>query len=353
MWLKTFHNDEALGEKTALLLDYGRYNTTCFEVEVKAGDWIYVMVDAEVPGQCDVLETITYTKRVYQDAETCDHENTEIRGAVAATCTEPGYTGDTYCIDCGEKLATGEAIEATGHGETQLRNAKEPTCTEAGYTGDTHCTVCGEKLAEGEAIAPLGHNYEDGSCTRCGEEDPHALPENPFTDVKEGDYYFTPILWAVKQGITNGTTPTTFSPENPCTRGQIVTFLWRAFGSPEPTSTENPFTDVPETVYYYKAILWAVEQGITTGTTATTFSPEDTCTRGQVATFLWRACGKPAPQGSENPFSDVPETVYYYEPILWAVENGITNGTGNGKFSPEDSCTRGQIVTFLYRALAE
>ena len=353
MWLKTFHNDEAVGEKTALLLDYGRYNTTYFEVEVKAGDWIYVMVDAEVPGQCDVLETVTYTKRVYQDAETCDHENTEIRGAVAATCTEPGYTGDTYCIDCGEKLATGEAIAATGHGETQLRNAKEPTCTEAGYTGDTHCTVCGEKLAEGEAIAPLGHNFADGSCTRCGEEDPNALPENPFTDVKEGDYYFTPILWAVKQGITNGTTPDTFSPENPCTRGQIVTFLWRAFGSPEPTSRENPFTDVPETVYYYKAILWAVEQGITTGTTATTFSPEDTCTRGQVATFLWRACGKPAPQGSENPFSDVPETVYYYEPILWAVENGITNGTGNGKFSPEDSCTRGQIVTFLYRALAE
>ena len=115
----------------------------------------------------------------------------------------------------------------------------------------------------------------------------------------------------------------------------------------------NPFTDVPETMYYYKAILWAVEQGITTGTSATTFSPESTCTRGQVATFLWRACGKPAPATGENPFSDVSSSVYYYEPILWAVEQGITNGTGNGKFSPEDSCTRGQIVTFLYRALAK
>jgi len=253
-----------------------------------------------------------------------------------------------YCTICETVL-----MEECKHSQTELRAAVAATCTEPGYSGDTYCIDCGEKLAEGEAIAPLGHNYEDGICTNCGEEDPNALPENPFTDVKEGDYYFTPILWAVENGITNGTSATEFSPEAPCTRGQIVTFLWRAFGSPEPTSTENPFTDVPENMYYYKAILWAVEQGITTGTSATTFSPEATCTRGQVATFLWRACGKLAPQGSENPFTDVPETVYYYEPILWAVENGITNGTGNGKFSPEDSCTRGQIVTFLYRALAE
>ena len=233
------------------------------------------------------------------------------------------------------------------HEEPELRDEIVPTCTKDGYTGDLYCANCGELIENGRNIDALGHQYEDGSCIRCGEI------YNPFGDVSESSYYYDPVLWAVQKGITNGTTPTTFSPYDPCTRGQIVTFLWRAFGSPEPEKDENPFTDVPENMYYYKAILWAVEQGITTGTSATTFSPEDTCTRGQVATFLWRACGKPEPQGSENPFTDVPETVYYYEPILWAVENGITNGTGNGKFSPEDSCTRGQIVTFLYRALAK
>ena len=171
--------------------------------------------------------------------------------------------------------------------------------------------------------------------------------------MPESSYYYGPILWAVQQGITNGTSPTEFSPEAPCTRGQIVTFLWRAFGSPEPKMAFNPFSDVSEELYYYKAVLWAVEQGITTGTGSGSFSPEATCTRGQVATFLWRACGKEAPSGSGKPFSDVPETAYYYLPILWAVEQGITNGTGSGAFSPEAYCTRGQIVTFLYRALGE
>ena len=170
--------------------------------------------------------------------------------------------------------------------------------------------------------------------------------------MAESDYFYTPVLWAVKEGITTGTTETTFSPYDNCTRGQVVTFLWRAYGCPEPTTTENPFTDVPENIYYYKAILWAVEEGITTGITATEFGPEMTCTRGQVATFLWRAAGKPAPTGEGEGFTDVPETVYYYEPILWAAENGITTGTGDGLFSPEESCTRAQIVTFLYRALA-
>ena len=336
--------------------------------------------------------------------------------AKAATCTEIGWAAYDTCTRCdyttyAEIPATGHTPAAAVR-----ENEIAPTCTAAGsYDEVVYCSVCKAELSrEKKTVDPLGHDwdaptytwaddYSTATASRvCKNDKSHVESEtvkttskvtkeatyeeegeitytavftnkaflsqtktvatpkltkpvenNPFTDVKEGDYYFTPILWAVEQGITNGTTPDTFSPENPCTRGQIVTFLWRAFGSPEPTSTENPFTDVPETVYYYKAILWAVEQGITTGTTATTFSPEATCTRGQVATFLWRACGKPAPQGSENPFTDVSETVYYYEPILWAVENGITNGTGNGKFSPEDSCTRGQIVTFLYRALAE
>ena len=183
-----------------------------------------------------------------------------------------------------------------------------------------------------------------------------AIPEkivNPFTDVKEGKYYYDAVLWAVGKGITSGTSATTFSPKNECTREQVVTFLWRAFGSPEPQTTENPFTDVKEGKYYYKAVLWAVEHGITSGTSATTFSPQDVCTREQVVTFLWRAAAKPAPKTSENPFSDVKAGKYYTDAVLWAVEMGITSGTSSTTFSPKDNCIREQIVTFLYRAFVK
>ncbi len=183
-------------------------------------------------------------------------------------------------------------------------------------------------------------------------DDPTEPVENPFEDVAESDYFAEPVLWAVEQGITTGTSAGKFSPERACTRGQIVTFLWRAAGSPEPKSTENPFTDISAKDYYYKAVLWAVENEITTGTGKGKFSPEKPCTRGQVATFLWRAEGKPEPASTENPFGDIASGEYYYDAVLWAVEQGITNGTGKDKFSPDKDCTRGQIVTFLYRAMA-
>ena len=180
-----------------------------------------------------------------------------------------------------------------------------------------------------------------------------ALPVvNPFVDVAAGEYYFDPVMWAVANGITAGTSADRFSPDQDCTRAQVVTFLWRAAGKPEPTTTVNTFVDVVETDYFYKAVLWAVENGITLGTGNGKFSPEQPCTRAQVVTFLWRANGTPAPSTTENPFGDVPAGEYYFNPVLWAVENKITAGTGAGKFSPEDTCTRAQIVTFLYRALA-
>jgi hypothetical protein len=173
-----------------------------------------------------------------------------------------------------------------------------------------------------------------------------------FFDIPLTEYYLDPVLWAAEQNITTGTSQGIFSPERDCTRGQIVTFLWRAAGSPDPTSTTNPFTDVSPEDYYYKAILWAVENSITNGTGNGKFSPDKTCTRGQVATFLWRAKGQPAPTNTESPFKDVDTNAYYYDAVLWAVENGITNGTGKDTFSPDKTCTRGQIVTFLYRAYA-
>ena len=192
------------------------------------------------------------------------------------------------------------------------------------------------------------------------EEEPEEEPErdgdaeNPFTDVAEGDYFYEPVLWAVNHDpvITTGTDADKFSPNQKCTRGQIATFLWRAYGEQEPTSTENPFNDVKENDYFFKAVLWAVEKGITTGTDPGKFSPSAKCTRGQAVTFMWRAAGEPEPTTTENPFDDVKEGDYFYKAVLWAVENEITNGTDPGKFSPNAKCTRGQIVTFLYRAMA-
>ena len=179
-----------------------------------------------------------------------------------------------------------------------------------------------------------------------------AVPiENPFTDVTEDAYYFNPILWAVSKGITNGLSENTFGPDATCTRGQIVTFLWRAKGSPEPQMAFNPFSDVSSSDYFYKAVLWAVEKGITSGMGDGTFAPGAPCTRGQVATFLWRSQGQPSVNG-ENIFTDIAPGAYYYDAVLWAVENSITNGMGDGTFAPDAPCTRGQIVTFLYRAMA-
>ena len=175
--------------------------------------------------------------------------------------------------------------------------------------------------------------------------------ENPFTDVADDAYYADAVIWAVGEGITSGTTAATFTPNAPCTRAQAVTFLWRAAGSPEPESMSS-FADVPADSYYAKAVAWAVEQGITKGTSDTTFSPNATCTRAQIVTFLWRSQKSPASDGV-NPFTDVAADAYYANAVLWAAENGITGGTTATTFSPSSTCTRAQIVTFLYRAFAE
>ena len=179
-----------------------------------------------------------------------------------------------------------------------------------------------------------------------------AAAKGGFMDVPAAAYYADPVAWAVEKGVTNGTSRLTFSPENPCTRGQVVTFLWRASGSPEPKSASNPFVDVKTDDYFYKAVLWAVEQGITNGMELTHFGPETACTRAHVVTFLWRAHEKPA-AGTENPFSDVPSGAYYTDAVLWAVAQKITNGMDAAHFGPDNTCLRGQIVTFLYRDLAK
>lgn len=171
---------------------------------------------------------------------------------------------------------------------------------------------------------------------------------NPFKDVKKSAFYYDAVLWAVEQNITSGVSKTEFGPNAACTRGQTVTFLWRAAGCPNPTTQTNPFKDVKKSDFYYKAVLWAVENNVTAGTSKNTFGPNEACTRGQIVTFMWRSQGAQKVNAS-NPFKDVQKKDFYYNAVLWAVKNNITAGVSKDAFAPGDTCTRGQIVTFLYR----
>ncbi len=176
---------------------------------------------------------------------------------------------------------------------------------------------------------------------------------NQFSDVTDSrKFYYTPVYWAVGKSITSGTSTTAFSPEAECTRAQIVTFLWRAAGTPEPQTQQQQFTDVKTGSFYDKAVRWAVEQGITSGIGGGKFGPSDPCTRGQIVTFLWRYQKTPAAQNPAS-FTDVQNNAFYAKAVAWAVEQGITSGIGGGKFGPADPCTRAQCVTFLYRAVGQ
>lgn len=196
-----------------------------------------------------------------------------------------------------------------------------------------------------------GHTSSGSNSSRPSDPKPPVNdPSTGFTDVKNDAYYADAVKWVVDRGITNGQTTTLFGAEASCTRAQIVTFLWRAAGSPVLQTTKNPFTDLSEDAYYYQAVLWAVEQGITVGTTETTFDPDQTCTRGEAVTFLHRNAGEPVAAGNHR-FQDVNGGDYYDNAVQWAREKSITSGTTETTFSPNARCTRGQIVTFLYRNL--
>lgn len=269
-----------------------------------------------------------------------------------ATCTEAGYTGDTVCKWCGKVMAAGKEVPALGHTPEEVA-AVAATCTETGLTAGSKCSVCGEVLTAQEVVPALGHDFKDGKCTRCGAADPNYVVPNPFKDVEKTSPYYDAIIWAAKEEITTGKTADTFGINEGCTRAQIVTFLYRAAGSPEvKADTVNPFTDVSKDSVYYNAILWAVENGITKGTTDTTFDPNAVCTRGQIVTFLFRASGDEKVATGTN-FADVASGSYCADAVAWAVANDVTNGFADGTFRPEATCTRGQAVTFIYRALAE
>ena len=255
---------------------------------------------------------------------------------------------DATSGEVGNKFAAAAEVRFTTpkevpHEHSYTAVVTAPTCTEPGYT--TYTCGCGDTYVADETPA-LGHDWEGTGCSRCD-----ATRENPFVDVPEGIYFHDPVLWALENGITKGVDSTHFGPDVACTRAQVVTFLWRAAGSPEPTSTENPFVDVPEGVYFHDPVLWAVENGITKGIDATHFGPDAACTRAYVVTFLYRAMGKPEVSSTESVFADAADpAVYYYTPVLWAVENGVTKGISDTRFGVDDICNRAQIVTFLYRA---
>ena len=203
------------------------------------------------------------------------------------------------------------------------------------------------RASEGLADAELPPDLFDEDC-----DGGPSCPGRIFVDLPAaGHWAHVPIDWALTHHVTAGTSPNTFSPGAGCTRAQAVTFLWRASGAPAPATADCPFEDVPETAYYYRAVLWAVERQITSGTSDTTFSPTQVCTRAQIITFLWRAKGSPAASAGEFPFQDVAESAYYRNAVAWAIEKGITGGTAPTAFSPHKTCTRAQIVTFLYKTI--
>ena len=301
--------------------------------------------------------------------------------ATDATCTAAA----TYYVRCDNCDAVSNSVtvpvgDANGHSPAAAvrENEVAATCAAGSYDEVVYCSVCNAEISRTQkTIDKLQHDFGNNLeyCKNgCGTKNPNYVPpcnpphkpsvkpnptpskpetpENPFVDVKKDDYYYDAVIWAVGKGIAKGVTDTTFQPNASCTRAEMVTFLYRAAGSPEPTNKVNPFTDVAEDSYYYKAVLWAVEKGIAKGTSETTFSPNDTCTRGQTVAFLYRYANSPAVSGS-NSFADVSETAYYYNAILWAMSEKVTEGTSATTFSPNDLCTRGQIVTFLYRYMGK
>ena len=270
---------------------------------------------------------------------------TQLQNAKAAGCLTGGYTGDEVCTVCGKVFKQGSVIFALGH-DPQPARVKAPTCTESGYTGDLICMRCGDMTQIGKTVAAAGHKFFGGVCSVCGTKGAEAAPE--FDDVKPGAFYFDAVQWAVKNGITNGMGKNTFSPNSVCSRYQIVMFLWRAAGQPEAKAAVS-FADVKPGDIFYEAVQWAVERGITKGTSSTSFSPYAPCTRGQIVTFLHRSAGSPTISGACN-FSDVSSGSFCHDAVIWASSEGITNGTSAGRFSPNEGCTRAQVVTFLYRA---
>ena len=275
------------------------------------------------------------------------------------TCSRDGLQARD-CVRCGFR----QEAPLPHQGHQYVVEVMPPSCTARGYTSH-YCPGCGDRFRTDYTPA-LGHRYDYGvitkeptetamgrmryTCIGCSDTYQEMIPvlTNPFQDIAPALYYTTPVLWAAVSGITSGIDESHFGPDLPCTRAQVVTFLWRRAGKPTPTSTANPFADVPAGSFYELAVLWAYESGITTGTDGTHFSPNVVCNRAQVVTFLHRFRGCPEPILTAA-FPDVTDGSFFHKAVLWAAQKEITQGMDGGRFCPELQCTRAQIVTFLYR----
>ena len=253
------------------------------------------------------------------------------------------YTGGSRYSYYTIKATAGKQGAISPEGNVSVREGKDQTFTirpDSGY-------VVSDVKVDGKSIGAV-RSYTFWNVKKSHTIAVSFAKADTFADVPAGSYYEDAVQWALENGITTGTDSRHFSPDGICTRTQAVTFLWRAAGSPAPVTRTMPFTDVPRSSYYETAVLWAVENGITKGTSDTTFSPDQNCTRAQIVSFLWRSEKSPAARSS-NPFADVKSTAYYADAVLWAVKEDITKGTTNTTFSPDADCTRAQIVTFLWR----
>ena len=297
-----------------------------------------------LPDDTTVKANTTYKWRFTPD----DDNYTTLTGEVELyhkSSSGGGWYDSYYTI----KATAGTGGSISPSGSVSVREGRDQTFT---ITPDKGYAVSNVKI-DGKSIGAVkSYTFENVRRTHTIEVIFMKANGNPqtgvFVDVATGSYYEDAVDWAVENGITQGTDDTHFAPDGICTRAQAVAFLWRAAGSPKPETRTMPFTDIPAGSYYYDAVLWAVENGIAKGTSDTTFSPNMTCSRAQIVTFLWRSEKSPA-AGTANPFADVKSTAYYADAVLWAVKENITKGTTNTTFSPDADCTRAQIVTFLWR----
>ncbi len=376
----------SIGERAFLycadLADVTVMNRNCgiFDGETALGDPAVTTVNGFNGSTAEAYANkYGYKFKLIPDACASGHDFGPWTQSKAPTCTEPGRESRS-CTRCGavetrEPAALGHEFQdgvCVRCGAPDPNSQPEPDRTgldtavtaadalrEEDYTPESFAKVR-EAVAAAMALpADADQNAVDAAAKAINDaiaalQEKEIGGSNPFEDVENGAFYYDPVLWAVahEPQITKGTDATHFSPNATCTRGQVVTFLWRVMGCPAPASTDNPFTDVREGAFYYTAVLWAVENGITNGIDPTHFGPDLGCTRGQVVTFLWRAEHQPKPGAGANPFTDVTGG-FYYDAVLWAVQKDITKGTDVSHFSPNRTCTRGQIVTFLYRDMQD
>ena len=303
------------------------------DTEKSVGDKIVINADTTV--------TAVWKVRVAPYVPGHTHSYTKV--VTEPTCTEKGYT--TYTCSCGYSYVD-DYVNAKGHTEV-VDPAVAATCEKTGLTEGKHCSVCNEVLVAQKETPKTEHKFSNGKCSVCGAADPNYVAPvvNPFKDVKEGNPFYDEILWAADKGIIKGDGTGNYNPNDGITRAQIVMILWNAAGNKE-ASKPSGFADVKEDAWYAKAVAWAVENGITNGTDLG-FEPDRVCTRAEIVTFLHRANNKPAPAAAAS-FTDLTQD-WYKDAVAWAVENGITKGVGGNRFAPNDTCTRGQAAAFMYR----